>query len=115
MKKRVWTIIGFVLPLMLAVICMLPAFFDNHQAMIGIPLKPTFNGEYSRDGAHWYPLTEEDVISATEGDLYVRGYFCEEIYPGARLNFFRNHIGARIIVVRVFMYPMEILYLNRVR
>ena len=98
MKKRVWTIIGFVLPLMLAVICMLPAFFDNHQAMMGIPLKPTFNGEYSRDGVHWYPLTEENVISATEGDLYVRGYFCEEIYPGARLNFFRNHIGARMYV-----------------
>ena len=48
MKKRVWTIIGFVLPLVLAVICMLPAFFDNHQAMMGIPLKPSFDGEYSR-------------------------------------------------------------------
>ena len=98
MKKRVWTVIGFVLPLVLAVICMLPAFFDNHQAMMGIPLGIEFDGEYSRDGEYWYPLTEADDISATEGDLYVRGHFREEIYPGARLNFFRNHIGVRMYV-----------------
>lgn len=98
MKKRVWTIIGFVLPLVLAVLCMLPAFFDNHQAMMGIPLKPSFDGEYSRDGEIWYPLTEADSLSATEGDLYIRGHFNEEIYPEARLNFFRNHIGVRMYV-----------------
>ena len=98
MKKRVWTIIGFVLPLVLAVICMLPAFFDNHQAMMGLPLKLSFDGEYSRDGEQWYPLTEEDSVSAMDGDLLIRGHFREEIYPGARLNFFRNHIGARMYV-----------------
>lgn len=98
MKKRVWTIIGFVLPLILAVICMLPAFFDNHQAMMGIPLKLSFEGEYSKDGEHWAPLTEEVSIPATDGELLIRGHFSEEIYPGARLNFFRNHIGVRMYV-----------------
>ena len=72
MKKRVWTIIGFVLPLVLAVICMLPAFFDNHQAMMGLPLKLSFDGEYSKDGEIWYPLTEDASIPATEGDLFIR-------------------------------------------
>ncbi len=98
MKKRAWTIIGFVLPLLLTVICMLPAFFDKHQATMGVPLGIAFDGEYSKDGEYWYPLTEEDSIPATGGDLFIRGHFCEEIYPGARLNFFRNHIGVRMYV-----------------
>lgn len=98
MKKRVWTIIGFVLPLVLAVLCMLPAFFDKHQAIMGIPLGIAFDGEYSTDGEHWYPLAEVDSVSATDGDLFIRGHFREEIYPEARLNFFRNHIGVRMYV-----------------
>ena len=63
-KKQYVEYAGFVLPLLLALICLLSAAINNHQAMLPIPMPQEFIGEYSYDGEHWQTLTEESDISA---------------------------------------------------
>ena len=63
-KKQRWEYVGFVLPLVLAVVCLLSVTVSNHQAELPVPMPQTFAGEYSYDGEHWAPLTEETDLSA---------------------------------------------------
>ena len=72
-KKQRWEYVGFVLPLVLAVVCLLSVTVSNHQAELPVPMPQTFVGEYSYDGEHWAPLTEETDLSALKGDLRLRG------------------------------------------
>ena len=61
-------------------------------------------GEYSYDGEHWQPLTEDADLSARNGDLFLRGTFLREMKEGWRLNFYRNHIGVAIKVNGAWIY-----------
>ena len=97
-KKQNFEYIGFVLPLVLALICLLFVSLNNHQAMLAVPMPQEFIGEYSYDGENWKTLTEESDISALKGDLYLRGTFLREMEEGWQLNFYCNHIGVRIKV-----------------
>ena len=90
-KNRRLEYISFVLPLLLAVICLLSVTLNHHQAFLPIPMPQELVGEYSRDGKNWQPLTEESDISALKGDLYLRGTFLREMGEGWQLNFYRNH------------------------
>ena len=110
-KKRCFEYIGFVLPLLLALICLLSVSLNNHQAMLAIPMPQEFVGEYSYDGENWQTLTEESDISALKGDLYLRGAFLWEMEEGWQLNFYRNHIGARIKVNGQQIYQDDIIEL----
>ena len=97
-KRQRYEYIGFVLPLLLAVICLFSVVIHHHQASLAIPMPQEFIGEYSYDGETWQTLTEDSDISALKGDLYLRGTFLREMEEGWQLNFYRNHIGARIRV-----------------
>ena len=108
-KKRWFEYIGFVLPLLLALICLLFVSLNNHQAMLAVPMPQEFIGEYSYDGENWQMLTEESDISALEGDLYLRGTFLHEMYEGWQLNFYRNHIGVIIKVNGQTIYQDDVL------
>ena len=108
-KKRWFESIGFVLPLLLALICLLSVTLNNHQAMLPIPMPQEFIGEYSYDGENWHTLTEESDISALKGDLYLRGTFLREMYEGWQLNFYRTHIGTIIKVNGQLIYQDDIL------
>ena len=81
-KNRRLEYIGFILPLLLALICLLSATINRHQASLAIPMPQEFVGEYSYDGENWQPLTEESDISALKGDLYLRGTFLREMAEG---------------------------------
>ena len=95
MKVKKWHFeyIGFVLPLLLAVICVLSVTSNNFQAMLSIPMPQEFVGEYSYDGENWQALTEESDLSALKGDLYLRGTLLREMEEGWLLSFYLNHIG----------------------
>ena len=108
-KKQHLEWMGFALPLLLALICLVSVTVGNHQAMLAIPMPQEFVGEYSYDGEHWQTLTEESDISALNGDLYLRGSFLWEMAEGWQLNYYRNHIGARIAVNGQQIYQDDIL------
>ena len=107
-KKQCFEYIGFVLPLLLALICLLSVSLNNHQAMLAIPMPQEFIGEYSYDGENWQTLTNESDISALKGDLYLRGHFLREMEDGWQLNFYRNHIGSVIKVNGQLIYRDDI-------
>ena len=49
-KKRRFEYIGFVLPLLLAVICLLSVTTNNYQAFLPIPMPQELVGEYEKIG-----------------------------------------------------------------
>jgi len=108
-KSRRLEYIVFVLPLLLALICLLSVTFNHHQASLPIPMPQEFIGEYSYDGENWQTLTEKSDISALKGDLYLRGTFLREMDEGWQLNYYRNHIGARIKINGQMIYQDDIL------
>ena len=68
------------------------------QSLPPIPMPQVFAGEYSYDEVTWYPMDTADKLSATDGDLYLRGHFEVPIYADSRLYFYSNHIGGAIYV-----------------
>ena len=108
-KKQRIEYIGFILPLLLALICLISVTGNHHQASLSIPMPQELVGEYSYDGENWQPLTEESDISALKGDLYLRGTFLREMGEGWQLNYYRNHIGASIKVNGELIYQDDIL------
>ena len=108
-KNRRLEYISFVLPLLLALICLISVTLNHHQAFLPIPMPQELVGEYSRDGKNWQPLTEESDISALKSDLYLRGTFLREMGEGWQLNFYRNHIGIQIAVNGQQIYQDDIL------
>ena len=110
-KKQHFEYIGFLLPLLLALICLLSVTLNNHQAWLAIPMPQEFVGEYSYDGENWQPLTDNADISALKGDLYLRGRFLREMEEGWQLNFYRNHIAIQIAINGQLIYQDDILYI----
>ena len=110
MKKQHLEHIGFLLPLLLALICLISVTLGNHQATLAFPMPQEFIGDYSYDGENWERLTEESDISAMKGDLYLRGTFLREMEDGWQLNFYRNHIGVQIKINGQQIYQYDILY-----
>ena len=109
LKKNHLEYIVLAMPLLLALICLLTVTLNHHQASLAIPMPQEFIGEYSYDGENWQTLTEESDISALKGDLYLRGKFLREMREGWQLNYYRNHIGARIAVNGQLIYQDDIL------
>ena len=102
---------AIVLPILLAIICLAQVVKNNNQAFMPIPREYVFSGEYSYDGEHWYPYSENSDISALEGDLVVKGHLDADVTEGAMLNIFCNHIGVSIYVNGEMVYinaPSEI-------
>ena len=108
-KKQCFGCIGFVLPFLLAVVCLLSVTLGNYQATLSFPMPQEFIGEYSYDGENWQPLTEKAELSALKGDLHLRGTFLREMAEGWQLNFYLNHIGALIKVNGELIYTHDIL------
>ena len=108
-KKQRLEYIGFILPLLLALICLISVTLNHHQAFLPIPMPQEFIGEYSYDGENWQQLTEKSDISALKGDLYLRGTFLREMEDGLQLNYYRNHIGVAIKVNGQLIFQDDIL------
>ena len=63
-KKIHLEYVGFAVPLLLALICLVSVTINHHQSFLSIPMPQELVGEYSRDGENWKPLTEDSDISA---------------------------------------------------
>ena len=68
-KKQWLEYVGFLMPLVLALVCLLSVTVNHHQATLPIPMPQEFIGEYSFDGEHWETLTPESELSARNKDL----------------------------------------------
>ena len=96
-KKRrntVFALLEQLLPLILAVVCVLVMTINTHQSFLAIPLPLNFEGEYSFNGGQtWQKLTDSSDLSTDQGDLLLRGHFDNEIFPGGILYLYRDHFG----------------------
>ena len=98
MYNKYTKIIAIIMPILLAVICLVLVVKNDNQASMPIPGNLTFTGEFSYDGENWYPYNEDSDISSLDGDVTVRGHFDVDISEGAILNFYCNHIGVSMYV-----------------
>ena len=98
MKNKYIKTVAIVIPLLLALICLIVVVKNDNQASMPVPMNLVFTGEYSYDGDNWYQYNEECDISALDGDVIVKGHFDTEIFEGVILNFYRNHIGVSMYV-----------------
>ena len=114
-KRHHFEHISFLLPLFLALMCVISVSRGNYQATLPIPMPQEFIGEYSYDREHWQTLTEQSELSARKGDLYLRGTFLREMGEGWQLNFYRNHIGVQISVNGQSIYQDDILSIPNLR
>ena len=98
MNNKYIKIIAIILPILLALICLILVVRNDNQALMPVPNRLIFTGEYSYDGENWYPYHEKSDMSALDGDVTVRGHFATDIPEEAILNFYCNHIGVSIYV-----------------
>ena len=98
MNNKYTKIVANIMPILLAVICLVLVVRQDNQASLPISMKLTFTGEFSYDEENWYPYNEDSDMSALDGDVTVKGHFDVEISEGAILNFYCNHIGVSMYV-----------------
>ncbi|MBR4964995.1 MAG: histidine kinase, partial [Lachnospiraceae bacterium] len=98
MNKKYVKIAAIILPVFLAVICLIIVVRNDNQASMPVPMSISFSGEYSYDGENWYPYNENSNISALDGEVTVKGRFDTDIFEGAILNFYSNHIAVSMYV-----------------
>lgn len=104
-------IVAIIIPIVLALICIDQVIKNNNQASMPVPKGYTFTGEYSYDGENWYPYSEDCDMSALEGDVIVKGHLDSDVFEGAVLNVYCNHIGLSIYVNGELVYidtPTEV-------
>ena len=111
MNNKYIKTVAIIMPILLAVICLLLVVKNDNQASMPIPGNLTFTGTFSYDGENWYTYNENSDISALNGDITVKGNFDMDIPEGAILNFYCNHIGVSMYVNNEQVYmdaPTEI-------
>ena len=87
------------LPVVIALVCILVMTGNTYQAVMAIPLPLNFEGTYSFDnGQTWQTLTDSSNLSTGQGDLLLRGHFDSEIFPGGILYLYRDHFAVTITV-----------------
>ena len=98
-RNRVIAVMEQLLPVILAMVCILVMTINTHQSHLAIPLPMKFEGEYSFDGGeNWQVLTAASDLSTDQGDLLLRGHFIDEIFPGGILYIYRDHFGITITI-----------------
>ena len=90
MNNKYIKIAAIIMPVLLAVICLVLVVRNDNQASMPIPMNLTFTGEFSYDGENWQPYNEDSDMSALNGDVTVRGHFDVDLPEGAILNFYNN-------------------------
>ena len=98
-KNTIIAILEQLLPVFLALVCILVMTIRTHQSQMAVPLPLNFDGEYSFDGGEtWQGLTAASDLSTEQGDLLLRGHFDEELFPGGILYLYRDHFGITITI-----------------
>lgn len=98
-KNRILAILEQLLPVVLALVCILIMTINTNQSQMTVPLPLNYEGEYSFDGGEtWQVLADSSDLSADQGDVLLRGHFNDEIFPGGILYLYRDHFGISITV-----------------
>ena len=98
-KNKIIALLEQLLPVALAIVCILVMVVNTRQAHLAVPLPLDFEGEYSFDGGEtWQVLTDSSDLSADQGDLMLQGHFDNEIFPEGILYLYRDHFGISITV-----------------
>ena len=96
-KNTIVALLEQLLPVILAIVCILVMTVNTNQSLLAIPLPLNFEGEYSFDGGEsWQVLTASSDLSTNQGDLLLRGHFDEDLFPGGILYLYRDHFGITI-------------------
>lgn len=104
-RKNVTVLLEQLLPVLLAFVCILVMVLNTNQSILAVPFPLEFEGEYSFDGGEsWQVLTAASDLSAAQGDLLLRGYFNEDLFPGGILYLYRDHFGISIEVNGELIY-----------
>ena len=98
MNTKYIKLTAIILPILLAVMCIVLMIKNSNQSNLSIPKEYVFTGEYSYDGENWYPYSEDCDLSALKGNVIVKGHLDSEVPEGGILNFYCNHIGVSIYV-----------------
>ena len=73
-KHTVIALLEQLLPVVLAVVCVLIMAFGSYQSYMTVPCPLEFMGEYSFDGGEsWQTLTDASDLSVKQGDLLTVG------------------------------------------
>ena len=75
LKNKYVKIVAIILPILVAVICLIQMVKNDNQSFLAVPMEYSFTGEYSYDGQNWYPYSEDSDISALDGEMIVKGHF----------------------------------------
>lgn len=81
---------------LIAGILVISASRQSHQAVMSIPIPVHFTGEYSQGGGEWQMLDTETDLSSYNGAVTLRGRFDTELFEGAEIRFYLNHISVDI-------------------
>ena len=74
-KKLSLLVVGVVLLFLIAGLMLLMNNHTSTQATNALSAKLRFHGEYCMEGGQWQPIVEGEHISATKGDVRLRGNF----------------------------------------
>ena len=105
LKKIPWLTIGILFLFSLLALLMVKGSRNSNQALMPTGADIRFEGEYSIDGGPWNPIVEGQHISATQGDVTLRGRFhlyapSGEYYKpaerGIPVALFMDHINVTI-------------------
>ena len=107
MKKVKYSIIGYALIIILAVVLLFLMCRNNGQSIEAMTLRVTFQGEYKIADGEWKPIVKGEKISSTDGDVTLKGYFQAEtedgevvgkVQQGLSIALYFNHIDGEIYV-----------------
>lgn len=96
MKKIPINLIMYTAMFLIAGILVISASRQSHQAVMSIPIPVHFTGEYSQGGGEWQMLDTETDLSSYNGAVTLRGRFDTELFEGAEIRFYLNHISVDI-------------------
>ena len=106
--KQNFIFISVILFLVLSCALLINAVVNNSQAEWAIVPDVRLIGEYKIGDGEWQPIVEGEHISATQGDVTLRGIFQrhnpttnEVIGPlpaGSTVSLYFNHIGGQVIL-----------------
>ncbi len=110
--------IFFALLLVLSVILIFAALNQNNQAISSMPLRISFQGEYSINNGEWQEISKNESIFFGKGQIRLRGYFQLEMPEGTVIGrapkdmhiiTYFKHIGGQINMNNqtVYFFDME--------
>lgn len=111
-KKKIFEYLGIGIPIILSLICIIIVCNGNQQAILPTPMPQSFIGEYSYDGIRWTELNQDTKLSASKGEVWLRGHLERNMSKGWLLSFYRNHIGISMYVNGNLIYMDSVTQLN---